>query len=927
MESPVQLSFKSKADQEQIRRALNQSPFFSSLGEEQIERFVGVATVRKYEPGEVVILEGCVDEDGRTLAENDESGLSEPMIVDSDHDGPPEIHELAEHADEETTVKDSTSSDPPPTAKSPENLDDAVTNSDRPISESDELAPTEPSEAVDDLSLFPTTQCEDGLIVPVPPPSSGIPRSIYIVKQGTPDVWYHNFRPASLRPGTVFGTGGFLFGRQHSASVVANRQEPLECWAVEYDTFCNYVLPSENMKKWFSELATSVDEKGTNYMTMEQFVEARLRQENAMTTLSVLEDPMACLRVIDSFHRSSKQETDRRIYLEDFCFYHLLMDRPDPEVDIAFILMDQKQTGQIFLSDLEQFVEPVFPELNIDSQFFKRYFGKDGTQAIRQQEFSQFLVDFRKEVGKQAYLKALEKSESKTGYLKPEEFIRVLTVDCGLRLPLGIQRRLLRVFTSSSDSSAPSKATSIQTFSYGDFLAFQEVLGNLPSICTLVDRAESLKQGPVSVDDLKTANRVLGMGGNLSRSQVHIIYNLFDQDGDGFISKQDTVDVCGMDLVQRLEALPGPGGALTLSPVPSDFLYRDTSTPTKTKVLSNGSQVSEIIYTRAVHALEYWGVATLASCCGLLLLFPLDFAKTRAMNRQIPIGKPHDATGWLSCLQRALVTESPTALYRGAIPRILTLAPEKAIKFRANDIVRSMLGSNKGPPSNDESVFRRVNILLEAFAGACAGACQLLFANPAELLKVRAQLHGETAQLLKARGVPSLPYPAAVSMVRSIGFPGLYRGANACLLRDVTFSACFFPTFALTKDLLAQSKDTYSGAQTSDILVAGTVAGVPASFVSAPSDLVKTRLQAHPRAGETVYSGLRDCVSTIYRQEGWTAFFRGTSARVLYVAPQFGIASVAYHSIVSSLGIESSCRNHYMPVYAPVRFKEYAAVD
>jgi hypothetical protein len=84
-------------------------------------------------------------------------------------------------------------------------------------------------------------------------------------------------------------------------------------------------------------------------------------------------------------------------------------------------------------------------------------------------------------------------------------------------------------------------------FAYGDFLVFQEVLGNLPFICNLIDQAQEIKKGPLSPDDFKVANRVLGLGGRLSRQQVDIVFGLFDLDCNGYVSHEDTVKVCGAD--------------------------------------------------------------------------------------------------------------------------------------------------------------------------------------------------------------------------------------------------------------------------------------------------------------------------------------------------------------------------------------------
>ena len=72
---------------------------------------------------------------------------------------------------------------------------------------------------------------------------------------------------------------------------------------------------------------------------------------------------------------------------------------------------------------------------------------------------------------------------------------------------------------------------------------------------------------------------------------------------------------------------------------------------------------------------------------------------------------------------------------------------------------------------------------------------------------------------------------------------------------------------------------------------------MPAAYFATPADVIKTRLQAqllHPKPGQAPYKGLVDCAKTIYRVEGFRAFFKGGPARVLRSSPQFGVTLMVY---------------------------------
>ncbi|KAI8615523.1 mitochondrial carrier domain-containing protein [Chytriomyces sp. MP71] len=209
------------------------------------------------------------------------------------------------------------------------------------------------------------------------------------------------------------------------------------------------------------------------------------------------------------------------------------------------------------------------------------------------------------------------------------------------------------------------------------------------------------------------------------------------------------------------------------------------------------------------------------------------------------------------------------------------VAPEKAIKLTMNDLIRRTFKQQDGS----------IHLSAEILAGCVAGASQVVFTNPLEIVKIRLQVQGEAARKHGAQR------QSAMQIVRSLGLLGLYKGAAACLLRDIPFSGIYFPVYAhLKKDIFHEGKDGKKLA-IGELLTAGAVAGIPAAYLVTPADVIKTRLQVAARSGETTYNGLIDAARKIMKEEGPRAFFKGGLARVFRSSPQFGVTLASFELI------------------------------
>jgi solute carrier family 25 aspartate/glutamate transporter 12/13 len=162
-----------------------------------------------------------------------------------------------------------------------------------------------------------------------------------------------------------------------------------------------------------------------------------------------------------------------------------------------------------------------------------------------------------------------------------------------------------------------------------------------------------------------------------------------------------------------------------------------------------------------------------------------------------------------------------------------------------------------------------------------------MFTNPLEIVKIRLQIQGEAAK------TSDVPKRSAMWIMKNLGLMGLYKGATACLMRDIPFSAIYFPAYNhLKRDVFGESPTKKLGVL--QMLLAGAIAGMPSAYLTTPCDVIKTRLQVEAKKGQQAYTGLRHAAKTIYAQEGFKAFFKGGPARILRSSPQFGFTLAGY---------------------------------
>ncbi|KAH8281060.1 hypothetical protein KR054_009236, partial [Drosophila jambulina] len=598
---------------------------------------------------------------------------------------------------------------------------------------------------------------------------------------------------------------------------------------------------TDKLREVFLKYA-SLQKNGEHYMTSEDFVRKFLGlfSESAFNDESV--------RLLAGIADTSK---DGLISFSEFQAFEGLLCKPDALYRTAFQLFDRKGNGTVSFADFAEVVQKT--ELHskipfsLDGPFIKRYFGDKKQRLINYAEFTQLLHDFHEEHAMEAFR---SRDPAGTGFISPLDFQDIIVKVKRHLLTPGVKDNLVSV-------------TEGHKVSFPYFMAFTSLLNNMELIKQVYLHAtEGSRTDMVTKDQILQAAQTMSQ---ITPLEIDILFHLAGAVHQAGWWKRRRKIAPNRQVIFRIDYSDLSNIA------PEHYTKHITHRLAEIKVVESAANRSAFI--QILESSYRFTLGSFAGAVGATVVYPIDLVKTRMQNQRAGsyIGEVAYRNSW-DCFKKVIRHEGVLGLYRGLLPQLMGVAPEKAIKLTMNDLVRDKFTDKKG----------NIPTWAEVLAGGVAGGSQVVFTNPLEIVKIRLQVAGEIASGSKIR---------AWSVVKELGLFGLYKGARACLLRDVPFSAIYFPTYAHVKASMAD-KDGYNHPLT--LLAAGAIAGVPAASLVTPADVIKTRLQVVARSGQTTYNGVWDATKKIMAEEGPRAFWKGTAARVFRSSPQFGVTLVTY---------------------------------
>ncbi|KAI1337483.1 mitochondrial carrier [Xylariaceae sp. FL0016] len=591
------------------------------------------------------------------------------------------------------------------------------------------------------------------------------------------------------------------------------------------------------------------DESGQLFMGPDEFIAAIAPAEEDYSKI-YREQYGLLFRVAD-------RAGNGKVGFGDWATFMNLLIKSDAEYEIAFRLFDVDRTGTVKYDDFRKLYELNKGDGSIpfdwDCEWAKLYIGdKSKRHNLSYPEFSQMLRGLQGERIRQAFQHF---DKDKDGYIDPEDFARIIVETAKHKLSDHLLENLSTVCNISTGSR----------ISYANVRAFQNMIKEM-DLVELILRKAIVK----STDGKITRNEFLNEAAKITR------FSLFTP--------------MEADILFHFASLDEPSGRLGLSDfakvLDPQWTNRGVSEESQERHgLAGAKTATKGALMKTAESAYSFLLGSLAGAFGAFMVYPIDLVKTRLQNQRGADPGQRLYKNSIDCFRKVLANEGVRGLYAGVLPQLVGVAPEKAIKLTVNDLVRGGFTDKNG----------QIKIPYEILAGGSAGACQVVFTNPLEIVKIRLQVQGEVAKATEGAQKRS-----AMWIVKNLGLAGLYKGASACLLRDVPFSMIYFPTYShLKRDFFGESPTKKLGVL--QLLTAGAIAGMPAAYLTTPCDVIKTRLQVETRKGDAGYTGLRHCAKTILKEEGFKAFFKGGPARIMRSSPQFGFTLAAYEVLQSIL--------------------------
>jgi solute carrier family 25 thiamine pyrophosphate transporter 19 len=177
-----------------------------------------------------------------------------------------------------------------------------------------------------------------------------------------------------------------------------------------------------------------------------------------------------------------------------------------------------------------------------------------------------------------------------------------------------------------------------------------------------------------------------------------------------------------------------------------------------------------------------------------------------------------------------------------------------------------------------------MNDFQQALSGAIAGFVSRLIVAPFDVVKIRLQLQTHKAHQKKYKSL----IQSAKVIVSQEGIKALWKGNMTASYLYVTFGGVQFYVFSYCQKLAGENQMFYRYVpQNLHTFTSGGLAGLAATFLTFPFDVLRTRFAA--QGNIVIYKSTIDAIRQVYLKEGLMGYYRGLVPSLLQIIPQMGL--------------------------------------
>nr|XP_043636084.1 mitochondrial substrate carrier family protein ucpB [Erigeron canadensis] len=279
----------------------------------------------------------------------------------------------------------------------------------------------------------------------------------------------------------------------------------------------------------------------------------------------------------------------------------------------------------------------------------------------------------------------------------------------------------------------------------------------------------------------------------------------------------------------------------------------------------------------------HFGTSGVAVAAATAITHPLDVLKVR-LQMQL-VGQRGPLTGMGKTMVQVVRKEGPRSLYLGLTPAL------------SRSVLYGGLRLGLYEPSKNlcELAFESTNIFMKIASGAVSGAFATLLTNPMEVIKVRLQMDHN----LRKGAIDELQKVAAKE-----GVAALWKGVGPAMARAGALTASQLATYDEFKQVLLKWTPLKEGFYLH--LISSTIAGSVSTLITAPMDMVKTRLMLQRKSmRDGAYKNGFHCAYKVLITEGTRGLYKGGFAIFARLGPQTTITFVVCEKLRELAGLKS----------------------